>query len=274
MSVAPRVTVIIPAYNMGEYVGRAIASVLSGTFEDVEVLVVDDGSTDDTAEKVARFVDPDGERYDSRVRYVYQDNQGKPTAVNHGFHVSEGAYIAILDADDKLPRNSLKVRYEEASQSPRADCVIGAFDVIDEAGRTVGRRSAPKTRNRNALRRAYFFSYRTPFHLNSCLLHKDLVKQVGPIDSTLTRCEDIDYALRMLDYATVIRSVDETVYLYRKYRESFRARLRMRWETLKKRQTVLARHAPEPLGPLAALLSVLYDLSKLAYEYALGNYES
>ena len=72
----PRVSVIIPTYNAREYIGEAIETVLSQTFQDFEIIVIDDGSTDDTKESL--------NRYKTKIRYLYQDNQGPALARNKG----------------------------------------------------------------------------------------------------------------------------------------------------------------------------------------------
>jgi len=89
----PRVTVVIPTYNRARFIAEAIKSVLEQTFRDFELIVVDDGSTDDTAAVVSRFTDP-------RLRYVYQTNQERSAARNHGIRLAQGEYVAFLDSDD------------------------------------------------------------------------------------------------------------------------------------------------------------------------------
>jgi len=89
----PLVSVIIPTYNYGQYIADALESILAQTVRDFEVVVVDDGSTDNTREVVARFTDP-------RVRLLHQENGGTASARNLGRREARGAFIAWLDADD------------------------------------------------------------------------------------------------------------------------------------------------------------------------------
>jgi glycosyltransferase involved in cell wall biosynthesis len=89
----PKVTVIIPSYNYGHFVGEAIQSVLDQSLQEWELIVVDDGSTDNTREVVAAFADP-------RIHYVYQQNRGNPAARNAALRLARGQYVAFLDADD------------------------------------------------------------------------------------------------------------------------------------------------------------------------------
>ncbi|MDP6713514.1 MAG: glycosyltransferase family A protein, partial [SAR202 cluster bacterium] len=90
----PTVCVVIPAYNVGSIIPRAIESVLGQTFSDFEIVVVDDGSSDETASVVKQY------RGDPRVQYVYQTNKGLPGARNTGIRHAESGLVAFLDADD------------------------------------------------------------------------------------------------------------------------------------------------------------------------------
>src|SRR5574341_1935425 len=89
-----KVSAIIPVYNGEKYIEDAIRSVLTQTFSDLELIIVDDGSTDKTGEICKGFLS------DSRVKYIYQENQGVSSARNTGIKRSNGEYVAFLDADD------------------------------------------------------------------------------------------------------------------------------------------------------------------------------
>jgi glycosyltransferase involved in cell wall biosynthesis len=89
----PLVSVIIPAFNAAKYVGKAVTSALAQTVTDIEIIVVDDGSTDGTRSVISAISD-------KRVKYLYQENLERSAARNHGIAVASGAYLAFLDADD------------------------------------------------------------------------------------------------------------------------------------------------------------------------------
>lgn len=90
----PKASVIIPVYNGGDYIGETIDSILSQSFHDFELIIVDDGSTDDTADVIHGF-------RDSRIRYFHQPNSGKPASPrNNAIRKSEGDIIFIFDSDD------------------------------------------------------------------------------------------------------------------------------------------------------------------------------
>src|SRR5687767_5351505 len=91
---SPRVSVVLTCYNYARYLPEAVESVLSQTVDDFELIIVNDGSTDRTAEVAGRFLT------DARVRYIYQENGGQAKAKNRGIREARGAFIAFLDADD------------------------------------------------------------------------------------------------------------------------------------------------------------------------------
>lgn len=91
---APAVTVVIPLYNKGKYIERALSSVLAQTFPPLEIIVVDDGSTDDGPEKMLKFKNP-------KINIIRQENKGPGAARNAGLAIARGEYIAFLDADDE-----------------------------------------------------------------------------------------------------------------------------------------------------------------------------
>lgn len=117
----PRVSVIIPTYNRSAFVSEAIDSVLQQSFQDFELIVVDDGSTDGTNEVVARY------QADSRVRYIYQPNRGGGAARNTGIKGSAGRYIALLDSDDLWLSGKLELQVNALDANPDVAFVVGGM---------------------------------------------------------------------------------------------------------------------------------------------------
>lgn len=268
-----KISVVIPAYNMAEYVEESIRSVLKGEFDDLEVIVIDDGSTDSTRTIIEKYTDLSSAKYDPRVYYEYQKNRGKPAAVNRGIDISRGEYITILDADDQLTPVSLLSRYtalEDCVESP-GDLAIGEFEIFNHSGRTVGHRPISLDFTPNRVHKTFYLSYRSPFHLNACLFSRELFCRVGPFDTRLRRCEDIDYSIRLLKAVDQIAWVYEPVYRYRKYRVSMVERIRIRKETLTLRPLVYWKNYEGWRRYAAVLTGVLLDTGKFVYELT-GNY--
>jgi glycosyltransferase involved in cell wall biosynthesis len=113
----PLVSVVIPVYNCERYLAEAIESVLNQKYRPIEIIVVDDGSTDDSAEVANRF--------DSSVRYFYQARSGAGAARNRGVGLSKGEYLAFLDADDIWIEDKLRLQMGVFKSNPEADFVFG-----------------------------------------------------------------------------------------------------------------------------------------------------
>ena len=109
----PQVSVLIANYNYGQYIGEAIGSVLNQTYQNFEIVICDDGSTDNSVEAIRRYAERD-----SRIKYIAKENGGHASALNAAFEISSGSVVAILDADDLyLPQKLERIVYAFASNS-------------------------------------------------------------------------------------------------------------------------------------------------------------
>ena len=198
-----KVSVIIPAYNQGCYLGEAIDSVVKQTYPDFEVIVVDDGSTDHTPEVVASYSD-------ERIRYIYQDNRGLSAARNTGIRHSTGIYLSFLDSDDLFLPEKLALLVEELKNKPEIGLVAGQAIPIDEHGNRIGAifaRPFPEDTAQLLLR--------NPVHVGSVMLRRHWQEKVGFFDETLRSYEDWDMWLRLGKEGCKMGWVDKPVSLYR-----------------------------------------------------------
>jgi glycosyltransferase involved in cell wall biosynthesis len=115
----PLISIIMPAYNAAPFIRTAIESVLAQSWANWELIIVNDGSTDDTAAHVASYSDP-------RIHMLEQTNQGVAAARNYGLDRSKGDLIVFFDADDRLPSNSLSARASLLLAEPEVDMVDGS----------------------------------------------------------------------------------------------------------------------------------------------------
>ncbi|MDD3517491.1 MAG: glycosyltransferase [Chromatiales bacterium] len=122
---APRFSVVIPLYNHERYVGEAIRSVLDQTEPDLELIVVDDGSSDGSAACVRAFDDP-------RIRYLHQPNSGTHAALNHGLRLARGKYVAVLNSDDVYAPERLETAGRLLDADPGLAAVFSGYDFIDQ----------------------------------------------------------------------------------------------------------------------------------------------
>jgi glycosyltransferase involved in cell wall biosynthesis len=123
----PRVSVVIPAYNRAHFLPEVVESALAQTYRDFEVIVIDDGSTDNTPEVASRFP--------PAVRYYRQENQGLSAVRNKGIELARGEYIIFLDSDDVLLKDALEKSVLFLDQHPEAGFCHGQFCTIDVNGR-------------------------------------------------------------------------------------------------------------------------------------------
>ena len=130
-TIAPRVSVVIPLYQNGRYIEKAVQSVLDQTFQDFEIIVVNDGSTDDGPGRVRRFADP-------RITVISQPNGGISKTRNTSFHAARGEYIALLDADDWWLPEKLQRHVEHLDQNPHVGLSLSASFLVDEHGAALG----------------------------------------------------------------------------------------------------------------------------------------
>lgn len=184
----PAVTVIIPNHNHTLYLGDAIRSALRQTYRDFEIVVVDDGSTDNCRDVVAAFRGP--------VRYVWQENQGLAGARNTGLRCAEGGLIALLDADDEWLPVFLERMLALARRHPEAVAYYCGASSMDEAGRDLPQVFGTPARNPQTL---YQELLRANFIIPSTVvIRRPAILAARLFDPKLRSCEDWDLWLRLL----------------------------------------------------------------------------
>lgn len=187
----PKVSVIIPTYNRAYLIDKAINSVLSQTYRDYEIIIVDDGSTDNTREVVKGFVD-------SRINYIFHaNNLGVSAARNTGIKASRGEYIALLDSDDEwLPEKLEKQVVILKNESPEVGVVCSWQFNINENGEYIGSSYLPK-KGGNIYENLL---YTDPISVPTLLIRKECFEKVGLFDDLLNGQEDWDMWIRISKY--------------------------------------------------------------------------
>lgn len=184
----PSVSVIIPAYNAAAFVQRAVDSVLAQTWRDLELLVVDDGSTDDTVKLL------DG--YGDRLRLITQANGGPAAARNRGLQAARGDYVALLDADDWWEPGKLDAQVALLDASPEIGFCSTATRVVNSQGATVGdwSCSSPAAPLPEAL---FTNSASIAGSTSGVLARRSLLLDAGGFDTSLHGFEDPDLWIRL-----------------------------------------------------------------------------
>jgi glycosyltransferase involved in cell wall biosynthesis len=197
------VSVIIPAYNSAEFLPGAIASVRSQGYKPLEIVVVDDGSTDETGGLIRSLQGDDG----GDLRYLRQDNRGPGAARNAGLATARGEVIAFLDADDIWPAGKLDCQMPSLTRHPETDIVLGRTQAMV----LVGGDSADDPGWR-------FEPFAEPWYstqLGSAIYRRRVFDRVGMFDATLKLSEDLDWFMRARERGVGIAFIDDVTLLYR-----------------------------------------------------------
>lgn len=212
MKYEPLITIIIPVYNGSRYLAEAIDSAMAQDYDNKEVMVVDDGSTDGTREKVRRYKD---------VIYHYKDNGGVASALNYGIEKAKGEYISWLSHDDYYHKDKLSVQVEilnRIDDDLRSKSVLySSYEEMNEELVIYGKFEPQKRFPKEKLNHGYFPSI---FGLvNGCttLIPLKLIKEVGLFNEELRYTQDIDMWFRLFPKANVVFHPDLTL-ISRKHR--------------------------------------------------------
>lgn len=209
-----KVSVIIPLYNTEKYVSECIDSVISQTYEDIEVIVVDDGSTDGSLGVVTSLYGSN-----EKVKIISQENRGGCAARNVGLQKARGNYIQFLDADDKLDKNKIQSQMDllKSLQYPTDILVFSGWTILGMPISDMGENQ-----------KMVWHDYKNPidvlvdFILYQCCLppsvyltSMDLINKVGGWDESLKRNQDGDFFARIINVATALRFSDMALTYYR-----------------------------------------------------------
>jgi glycosyltransferase involved in cell wall biosynthesis len=214
----PKVSVVLPAYNVENFIDQTLQSVLNQTYSDFEVLVIDDGSPDRSVEVCRQFQDP-------RIKIIQQKNRGLAGARNTGIRHAQGDYIALLDADDLWLPEKLAKHVAHLEQAPQVGVSFSRSAFIDEAGNPLGTYQMPKLSDITA---PYLFC-RNPIGNGSApVIRRQVFEEIAFQDSrhgtpetcyfdeNFRQSEDIECWIRVvLQTNWTIAGIPEALTLYR-----------------------------------------------------------
>jgi glycosyltransferase involved in cell wall biosynthesis len=212
--VQPLVSVIMPAYNTEKYIGDSIQSVLDQTYENWELLVVDDGSTDKTADIIRQFAAQDG-----RVKYLSQQNGRQAKARNTGTENASGTLLAFLDSDDLWLPEKLE-RQLQGLASTSADVVYSNGLIIYEPGATPGATDFPIVAGTVDGRKMFdVLLLGNHIPVQSVVLRIEAFRKAGPFDESLSfhGCEDYELWLRLAASGALFHGMPEKLIKYRRH---------------------------------------------------------
>lgn len=200
----PKVSIIIPTYNRAKLLSEAIESALSQTYQDFEIIVIDDGSMDNTNEMIELYI----KKHPQKVNYFYQVNKGLSSARNSGIRKARGEYIAFLDSDDRWLPNKLEIQMKIIDEE-KVDFVYSyAYVEIDGRMSTQFKPSAP------ALNFYDLFVKGKSLVISTVVIKRDYIEKAGMFDETLRVAEDCDLWIRVL-LCYKVKFIDTPLIIYR-----------------------------------------------------------
>ena len=195
----PLVSIVIPTYKHADYVLQTLASVTAQTYSHYEIIVVNDGSPDDTHERIKPLVDA------GTIRYFRQENAGQSVARNRGIAAAQGEYIALLDDDDLWPPDKLEWQVAALQGAPEAALVYGRVETIDDAGKpstAVGVDGKPPLWTEDGPDGEVWAAFALRNRIVSpgqCLIRRTALRSLAgePLAIDLWGCDDYDLWLRL-----------------------------------------------------------------------------
>ncbi len=198
----PLISVVIPAFESEAWVGEAIESSLEQSYSPVEVIVVDDGSADDTAKVAGGYPD---------VTLLRQPNSGPSAARNRGFRASAGEMIAFHDADDIMPPDKLAIQAGLLLERPEVGIVVGEQELVIEEGAELPfwdeRSEVPTV----TPARPPEFADEPMIHPMTMLMRRRVFELVGGYNESLRHAEDLDWLLRARELEVEVHRLDRVV---------------------------------------------------------------
>ncbi len=247
----PAVSVVIPTYNRADFILESVTSVLDQTFQDFEVVVVDDGSSDNTPALIRSVAD-------SRIRYLYQVNKGVAAALNMGWRAARGDYIGRLDSDDRWHPDLLMRLVPTLESNPAIGLAYARAQWMDQKGRRLPQMlGAPEKFPNQTLKSLLYGDFVCPV---AVIFRRACIEQVNGYDETLIANEDWDLWIRM---STLSRFayLEEVLADYRTHPGNLTSSASLRLARLTDdRVRVLDKFYSNPEVPRAA-----WDIKQLAY---------
>ncbi len=181
----PFFSIIIPTYNRASFLDTAIKSVLNQSFSDFELIVIDDGSTDTTAQKIKQIKD-------KRFRYIKKDHSGVSSARNKGIQNSRGRFICFLDSDDRFKSTKLEISYKYIHNFPEY-MIFHTEELWYRHGKILNQKKIHKKPEGDVFENSLKLCC---IGMSTTVLKKDLFEQIGTFDENFQACEDYDLWLR------------------------------------------------------------------------------
>ena len=197
----PLVSVVIPVFNGERFLREAVESVLAQNYSSLEIIIVDDGSTDDTASVAGSLPET--------ARYLHQTNHGPAAARNRGIEHARGSLIAFADADDLWPVAKLELQLPHLINNPAIEIVLGRIQQVLLSETVNGQTQSQE-----------FGEPAFSVNLGGAVIRKSVFERVGLFDETMRYSEDVDWFMRARESGAAIMTIDAVTLFYRQHEEN------------------------------------------------------
>lgn len=255
----PKVSVIIPTYNRAKLIRRAVDSVLSQSYKDYEIIIVDDGSTDNTKEILAN--------YDGSIRYIYKNNEGISATRNRGIKEAKGEFIAFLDSDDEWLPDKLALQADLLEKNKKLGLVCSKMIILNGNSEKIGMK--PEQKTGEDFRELLEIGGDLP--TSTVMVRKECFDKVGVFDELLPPMEDFEMWVRIASKYDIYTVPDKIFALYYRHDQQITSDKFKVYEAtvkLQRKFMTLFKHMPD--FPAKAvqnkLASYAYVLSRMYYK--------
>jgi glycosyltransferase involved in cell wall biosynthesis len=211
----PQVSVILPVYNQEKYLEQTIESILSQTYTNFELLLLDDGSKDKSAEVIRKYSEKD-----KRIKAFYQENTGKCTATNKLVEIAKGDYCAFLDADDVMLPNRLERQINYHLNNPKVDATSCHCYYINEKGKQLGKQHFPGLENPKDSIKAIKNNKIVHCAFTGLMMTKKSFLDLDGLRPAYWPCEDFDIVNRLIEKGYKLVIIQDVLMCYRVHSSS------------------------------------------------------
>jgi glycosyltransferase involved in cell wall biosynthesis len=249
-----KVSVVTPSYNQGEFIEETILSVLNQTYQNIEYIIIDGGSTDNSVAII--------KKYEDKLKYwISEKDKGQSDALNKGFKIATGEFLCWINSDDILYPDFIEKRLKEFKLNPNIDLIYGDVEQGIETSKKVLRKGWQT--NFDTILNTGFI----PIPQQSAIWKRDILKKVGFLDIKLHVLLDFDYFFRISHKAN-IKYIPGTVAFFRNHPDSKSIKLKLKWiEEIERFITEPSYTASVKNDRALALLK--YNLNKWIYDLAI-----
>lgn len=255
----PKVTVYITNYNYGKYIDKAIESVLNQSFKDIEIFIIDDGSTDNSKEVIEKY------ELNKNIKIIFQKNKGLIVTNNIALRLAQGEYIMRLDADDFLDKNAIKLMVDELDNDAKLGLVFPNYFIVDENENIINVRVRIPSEENNVKD--------NPAHGACTLIRTKYLRSIGGYDESFT-CQD-GYFLWVNFFSRFkTKNIETPLFYYRRHKSNL---TNNRERILKTRSKIISKFVTEngyKIGNTLAIIPVRgpnFNINSVALEKVNDN---